>query len=335
MIGLHATYTWEPTTRWAIGLSGIIQSLGETVHWFTPTATTGIHDDWDQKVAVCPDDNCMSHVGKCRRVISLNPSKAFLRSCHKVNVVPWILGHSVAELFRLPCPIAKLICPTVLTRKLFAKDNSDVAYVPCEPWLPTMPMRTPEQERRVMVVVPRDVSEQYATRMFYAWHFLLHHARGITVTFLHNRRWPYGASRALDDLQLAYPKRILVYRKTTYKQDLQLLGNHDVLFYPYSADELHLPVVEALLSGTPVVTFSSPRFVELFESEGSVRLCHARQKKTEIHGQTRIQPTLEQLFRAAATAAQADQLVSSESNLKERRQNARQAWARLLDIPGT
>lgn len=333
MIGLYADYSWSTATRWAVAVASIVESLGETVSWIAPRKGVGVNGYWDSRVVVpTSSQKAFDWLTKCRYVISTEYEWAFAKACYRYQKVPIWLVHDLVSFSKIDFPLqaSKIVCTTATSARAFDDKTGFVRVVPCEPCLPIeLAHDDPGEMRAVCVVVPRDLPDFYAMRLFYSWNFFLTYANNVTLTFVHNRRWPLAANKALDDLQISHNSRVTVYRKLTHQQELQIVAEHDTLFYPYSSDEFYLPVYEAICGGVPVVTFRSRRFEELFEHEKRVRMCDTKRLKNS----GLAKPTLAQIFGAVTAAASAPLWAATDSWLVARQMAAKKGWAELLDIP--
>lgn len=341
MIGIYAPYDLSDTTTMAIGLAALASSLGHSVSYYCAgDKQSNVHDLWDHKVKSEKLRVFSDWAERCDHIVWFNTRHdhvaiAKKKKCINTLVVlhDWVSdGYNTCYV-----DFEYIMVPSPSVHKYLASIWSPSIKLNTLPWdtcTPIVNKNGLNDSNKIWVYMPlqNTAGQMFGAKLFYALSVVLDKAPKLNLTIAKSKRLTTDAYNALADLQSNFSKRVRVIK--TPKQDLRNLTyqQHDWTFYPASCDDVHLPAIQSLYSGTPVVSLAVSNANECVVNGMTGQLIPCKtytDKRWELllHSDPSVKDLIEGLDTSIANANAFNQLIGRPwPFLETRRRNFTDVW---------
>lgn len=265
MLGIYSPYSWCDSTNMSITLADLADALTLPVTLYAADAPcSGIHPGWDNRVHSRHSRNIKKWLYDCEHIVwfSLDPalltaSKRF--GCKNTLVV---LYDQISPGYIEALDVCDhIVCPSG-HRSAFLREFWACPRIENVPWDATCAIRRrPAGENdsvvRVLVVLQPAATNRFGARLAYALSLLLDIYPELQITLLMSKSPDLPTKRAFADLRMRHSSRVSVTRRLGLYDRYFAHYSSDWTLYAYHCDDAVMVPREALINGSPVVSFDS------------------------------------------------------------------------------
>lgn len=341
MIGIYTPYDASDTTTMALGLADLAISLGHSVSLFAfQTKQSGIHPEWDHKVKHDGNTLFTEWTKRCDHIVwfAFHPYRLNIAFKAKTTNTLVVLYSQLSADYEVAAQaFDNVIVPSQYIHdqlKIHWKGSSQVL-----PWDPGGPIVTKnnlvEQDKiNVYIPVQGSVSEQYGPRLLYALNVVMSDLPKLHITLARQRRWTPASMRAIGELERDFPGRVKSIKVPTQTLRSLTYREHDWTFYPAYCDDVHLPVIHSLYSGTPTVVFDSAVAPEVITENSGHTISVRHPAVSALVSDPLANEIIKGLCDSICDQAYFQKLVSSPwPFLESRRRTFQNTWKRIWRTP--